>query len=359
MSTMETPVVPMAVDGGYGQSLATQTMMGENSRKTLFKMQQARERLARMRWDACTLVNLYPMPTSPTGYVYDSVCRQVLPAPLEDEGATWFTREKDGLRLPYSVHVQTTYYLDRLQKEDEGQDIQEILPLELMQGIVDQQNGSTGGGGRTRGGMFCVIGAKVDPFEDWKAAAFLGRESQQMTVRDAFTAAFSMMMTNFDVLYQEAEQHWAEKHSQMGRRITKEHRIAARYMKMAGVIPKLPSWIEARVKGGVPTPICPECGTEGNPGAPFCKACKAIIDPFEAYKRKLIDPFDPVGARALRRLSREQLDELGLEDLETHEEYVERLRAQVAEEETEAGGEAHPGRRGGKAKTAGKEKEKE
>lgn len=349
MSTaaLNVPAIPMdPAASGYGQSLAAQSMMGENSNKTLFKMQQARQRLSRMRWDPCTLVNLYPMPTSPTGYVYDSVCRQVLPAPLEDPNSTWMTREGDGLKLPYSLHVQTTYYLDRLQKEDEGQDVQEILPLQLMQGIVDQQNGNTGGGGMARGGMFCVIGAPTDPFVDWDAPASLGSVSALMapnapitqqeniiTVRMAFHDAFSRMMSNFERLYQDAEQHWAEKHSQMGRRITKEHRIAARYMKMAGVVPKLPPWIEARIKGGAVTPVCPECATEGIVGAIRCTRCNAWIDPAAAYRQKLIDEFDPAAARSLRRLSREVLDELGLKHFETHEQYVARLRKLAAEEE--------------------------
>jgi len=93
--------------------------------------------------------------------------------------------------------------------------------------------------------------------------------------------------------------------------------LEAQYLFHHKKIKKLPDWVlVTEMDDEAKATTCPSCGQEQGGGFK-CSNCGYILDPVLAYEAEEIEEENP----ALRRLSREQLDSMDLEHVQTSEEY--------------------------------------
>lgn len=183
-----------------------------------------------------------------------------------------------------------------------------------------------------RGGMFRYMGDH--------------NPGEQTKTRDAEMKMWDRAKKE-QVRYYRQEFRVAESYAQQGLRngiknITDNHRDIAKWLLHYKYITNLPPWVTAtRDEGDIPD-TCPRCGADVSEVGFACRSCPYIIDPYRAFQANEIEEEH----HSLRRLSREQLNELGLQHVQTLEEYRTRARNGSSEAEEEKS----PVRRGNKGK---------
>lgn len=177
-----------------------------------------------------------------------------------------------------------------------------MTPIAMANDIIKQLQP------QKRGGLFHYMGDHL-PGENPKT-------------RDSELKAMEKAKRQF-VLYAKAKYREAETFSRQasGRQlnnIVDEHRLCFQWLKHWRFIAASvePTWLTAsREEGDIPEG-CPACGAESGGGFQ-CSNCPYVFDPVAAYIADEIDDEH----QSLRRLTREQLDELGLEYVMTKDEY--------------------------------------
>jgi hypothetical protein len=117
-------------------------------------------------------------------------------------------------------------------------------------------------------------------------------------------------------LYQQAE---AEFHvpSRAGlRNITSMHRLATQYLMHYHMVKMVPAWLSETRDEETILAHCPSCGAEPNADAFKC-TCGYVVDAYRAFQLGEIEDEH----HSLRRLTREQLDQLGLKHVKTMDEF--------------------------------------
>jgi hypothetical protein len=118
-------------------------------------------------------------------------------------------------------------------------------------------------------------------------------------------------------LFREAEGFFQQPARHGLRNITENHRLAATWLTHYHYLPLIPAWVTAsREEGDIPE-SCARCGKDVSEAGFACGDCGYIIDPARAYRANEIEEEH----HSLRRLTRDQLDELGLQHVQTAEEY--------------------------------------
>jgi hypothetical protein len=185
-----------------------------------------------------------------------------------------------------------------------------ITPIALANDLVGQLRP------QKRGGLFHYMGDHL-PGENPKT------KEEELKVWDKAKAEMVRYMKQ---KYREAEGFYQQPARKGLSNIVEEHRLSCQWLLHYRFLTGIPAWLTAtREEGDVPD-ACPGCGQE--PGAGFaCGNCGYIMNPLSAYQLGEIDD----DHHSLRRLTREQLDELGLDYVMTKDEYREERRKQVAE----------------------------
>lgn len=123
----------------------------------------------------------------------------------------------------------------------------------------------------------------------------------------------------YEKVFDWAEQRAAEKNKTAWGSVTSMHRQVALWMLHRGRISKLPSWVSERKPLDHVQKHCPRCGSELNDKGYSCAKCNRVDKPYLAFKDGAIGPDDP----ALKRCTREELDNLGLVNVKTLDEEIE------------------------------------
>lgn len=175
-----------------------------------------------------------------------------------------------------------------------------MTPISLARDIVWQMQP------QKRGGLFCYLGDHC-PGENPKT-----REDEL----EALDKAKKEMIRHMRAKYREAEGFFQQTSRKGLQNIVEEHRLSCQWLLHFRYLTQIPQWLTAtREEADVPD-ACTSCGEEAGGGF-SCGKCGYIFDPKAAY---LADEIED-DHQSLRRLSREELDELGLEYVMTREEY--------------------------------------
>lgn len=126
--------------------------------------------------------------------------------------------------------------------------------------------------------------------------------------------------------------YWSDKSNNGFRSITRVDRIIAQWLAHRKFYTKMPEWVTVKRPIGSAAPKdCPKCGAELSDKGYACAKCGRVDKPYEAFVDGEIKPDHP----ALKRCSREQLDALGLKEVQTLEE--ERLELQTSPDDKKKG----------------------
>lgn len=197
-----------------------------------------------------------------------------------------------------------------------------ITPIALANDIVGQLEPMD------RGGLFQYMGDhlpgehpdnRFDP--EMKKTVLCKRSLEELSALDKAKKA---MVKNFRRMYREAEGFFQQPARKALQNITENHRRAAQWLFHYRLISTLPPWVSATAaddQGLIPD-LCTRCGADISEAGFACPECNFIMDAFGAYQAGEIEEEH----HAMRRLSREQLDVLGLQHILTLAEYREAKR---------------------------------
>lgn len=250
----------------------------------LAEVRKVHKRMAESRTIPATIVNL-------------------LPWEIQAQGVHLMYSDMTIPRCPigqaFELKVIRTYKIDI---EDKGGRFgaDAVTPIALANDIIQQLRP------QKRGGLFQYLGDHV-----------LGENPK---TRDdemkALDRAKKEMVRYFRQLFREAEGFYQQSSRRGLVNIVEGHRLACQWLLHFRYITQVPAWLTAtREEGDVPD-ACPSCGTEAGGGF-SCGACGYIFDPAAAYQAEEIED----DHQSLRRLSREELDGLGLDYVMTKDEY--------------------------------------
>lgn len=211
----------------------------------------------------------------------------------------------------YVLKVIDVYKVDIEDKGGRfGADV--VTPIAMANDIIRQLQP------QKRGGMFHYMGNH--------------RPGENPKTRDlelkAMDKAKKEMVRYFRQLYREAEGFYQQSSRRGLVNIVEGHRLACQWLLHYRYISQVPAWLTAtREEGDVPD-ACTSCGAEAGGGF-SCTGCGYIFDPLVAYQAGEIED----DHHSLRRLSREQLDQIGLEYVMTKDEYRAARRKEATDPE--------------------------
>jgi hypothetical protein len=292
--------------------------------KELSGIARLRMRMRNTRWDQITLVNLHPWSLCATGAIHTDMRINAALPPTNEESIRLATSE--GRKLSYASHLFTDYKIVNVPNESGDQTYEEVLPVSLALDYMYQHNNSM----RNRvGGLFCYSGTLppyqlLDDGADVKAwlpgdfgqspdtVTSIGLQEAIDGAHRAQLAYYSQRMDAIDVIY--ANELRGKRPGQSRSEIGPNDRKMCEMLKFWGVIQKWPGWYTPKNMAAQPPRECPQCGHEAKASAMKCTngQCTHIFEPYEAYKAMLIDVDTPGAKLALRRLTKDQLVELGL-----------------------------------------------
>jgi hypothetical protein len=226
-----------------------------------------------------TLLNFHPWPIMPSGPHHTS---RVIPA--------------CNIGEPYALYVFDTPAIDLADRGAKWK-VTGIWPIQLARDVIAQND-------PRHGGLVCYRGTGLP--------GKLRDEEANADVKAATAEARKIQMEYYFALAQEAQK--AMQNKDTVRNITTRHRLAAQYLHHWKLIKDLPEWITARTTlEDAPKTFCDGCGKEVSPLGFKCSACEYITNPAMAYEKGEIDEEH----RSLPRLTRPQLDGLGLHHIQT------------------------------------------
>lgn len=202
-----------------------------------------------------------------------------------------------------------------------------LTPITLANDLINQLDPMK------RGGLFQYMGDhapgqhpdnRIDP--ETKKTILSPRSIRELADLEKAKKA---MVKNFRIMHREAEGFFQQPARKALQNITENHRLAALWLFHYRLIPVLPAWVTAQFNEGDLAPdACPKCGDDIGGGF-GCTNCNYIVDPMGAYQAGEIEEEH----HAMRRLTREALDSLGLTDVLTLAEYREAKRSGEIEED--------------------------
>lgn len=250
-------------------------------------------------WKKASVIRLLPWTLT-----LDGVCHQQrqIPGVPQDEQAwkNFIPRVtlKGGISIPYIHHIVADPYITvgsymrGVSAQDSYASIKGFvdMPIALAQDMV-QQNARF----ESQGGMIAYEGVH-SPGEN---------ESTELEI------AFSTMTQHLDAKLRQAEEAYVSQNKHQLREVTRRNRWAVQYLLNAGLIAQPPHWFTERMEGSKEQSTkCPNCQTRVNSAALSC-TCGFILQPHKAYGVTFSEE-TPGGVIALRRLTKEQLEGLGL-----------------------------------------------
>lgn len=261
----------------------------------LQEVQKVHRRMSEVGTLAATVVNMLPWPVQASGIhlMYDDM--RIPACPIDQ---------------PYILKVISIYKVDLEDKGGRfGADV--VTPIAMANDIVRQMQPMK------RGGMFQYVGdhrpgENPNPVKrEW--------ELKQMDLMKR------MMVKHFRIKYREAEAYYQQNNRRGLMNIVDEHRLSTQWLLYHRLLTTQPTWLTAtREEADVPD-SCSSCGQET--GAGFgCSNCGYILNPMAAFLAEEIED----DHQSLRRLTREQLDELGLNYVQTSAEYRAMRRQQAS-----------------------------
>lgn len=260
-------------------------------------------------WQAASVVNLHPFQLYPTGVLYKELKIQGVPRVRDAWDAAPKLTLSNGVKLPYFKHVfnmPDITIAPRVQGSELSPEVNSgihtTLPRHFAADILQQNNTPY-----TRGGVFAYEGDH-EPFTNPKTVDVEMERCEK---------AHANAITYYNQLLQEANNFHASGNSILIRELgkSKYHRWAVTYLRLLGQLSKDPVWFNEEVKSGpAVSKECKSCGQEVKAGALRCTngSCTYIFEPYLAYKEGVFDETSPGGVLALRRCTKEQLEELGL-----------------------------------------------
>jgi rubredoxin len=198
----------------------------------------------------------------------------------------------------YSRYVISEYVIDIVDKGG-GHGARPLTPISLARDFVDQQKRYE------RGGVFCYLGDHLPGENPDKRKAL---EELQMLEK-----ARKELIAYYDKRIQKANSEWVKPNKQGLLNIDDLDRLAARYLMHWKFLKSEPPWLTQLRSEMEVASVCPKCRVEVNVGAAECKVCGYVLDPKALYELGEIDEEH----HALRRLSRETLDSMGLKHVPT------------------------------------------
>lgn len=235
----------------------------------------------------------------------------LLPWEVQGQGRYLMYSDMTVPRCPigqaYEMKVISSYKIDIEDKGGRfGADV--VTPIALVNDIVKQLQA------QKRGGLFHYMG-------DHKPGENPKTRDVELKAMDK---AKKQMVLYMKQKYREAEGFYQQPSRRGLSNITEEHRLSCMWLLHYRFISVQPAWLTAsREEGDVPD-ACPSCGDEAGGGF-ACGKCGYIFDPMAAYEAEEIGD----DHQSLRRLSREQLDSLGLDYVLTKDEFRAARRKEV------------------------------
>lgn len=272
---------------GFTQQEVIMNVQGRNEEEDekLAEVRKVHRRMAEVGTIPATIIWMHPWPGQADGryLMYDDMSIPVCP-----------------IGQSYVQKIIRHYKIDIEDKGGRfGADV--ITPIALANDIHQQFERLK------RGGLFRYMGDHL-PGENPKT-----REKEM----GDWDKAKKAQIRYYRQLFREAEQFFQQPSRHGLRNITENHRLAASWLTHFKYVPILPAWVTAtREEADIPE-MCPKCGSDISAAGYACSKCGNIIDPVRAYQDGEIEE----DHHAMRRLSREQLDELGLQHIDTLEEY--------------------------------------
>lgn len=171
-------------------------------------------------------------------------------------------------------------------------------------------------------GVFCFIGLPEDlTREDWRNKKSPEAQHGGRTYGQVFDDTRASGIVDM-----QEQLRMGNEDSRQKKNPTERSKASARRLKVLGLIKEIPDWVEKQRDVTVKIPNCPNCQRPCEPGAAQCtnQNCNYIIDPEKAYSIGAISEDN----LALERLTRKQVDEMGISDYvaETLEEKKKRLK---------------------------------
>lgn len=215
-------------------------------------------------------------------------------------------------------HVIRKYKVDGKELGEDRRSFAPLFPIALANEFETQANGQQTGG-------VVVYAGDHDPEKDPK-------------LQEKIAAAKNRLREYATKLFQEAQEESRRQGGPRKNFIGSQHIEAAAWLYHRGLIDKKPEWLSlTRDEAALEEP-CPVCKFDQNKkGALRCgnAGCGYVFDPYNAFLLGIIGPDDSKDKLALSRLSREQLDELGLHEIKSLGERV-KPKHKKAEKKAEA-----------------------
>lgn len=327
-----TPGVPQGVSSHIADQVAGQMQRWTpNQRKDMQAVREVHDTMRAMPWQKASLVSLHLWPLHAQGYLHHDLRINAAPVTTDDRLPKLET--KNGRKLSFVQHVFPSYIVATKPTESGDQTAYPIMPLDFALDFIRQHQS----GQRDEGGLFCYVGTQT-PFENWDAAAYIPQQTvtnsadlTSITVREALEQAHSRQLEFYLRMFSQAQDSHSASDKRERRNISANQRKIAQVLRAWGVIQQDPPWLVVQKIDGAPPRECPVCGKEASsPKALLCRngSCTHIFEPFQAYQDGHIDLDTPGATLALRRLTKDQLKELGLYPVvKPRAEHIEDLKA--------------------------------
>lgn len=291
------------IPDGYNQNEVIIPTVGRNDEEDekLAEVRKVHRRMAEIHVLKATVINLCPWPIQGQGpyLMYDDTRIPACP-----------------IGTAYVRKVFETYKVDI---EDKGGRFgaDAITPINLASDLVKQLEPMK------RGGLFCFIGDHLPgESKDEKQA------DRELKMLDKAKKEFLRYAKS---MFREAEGFFQQPNRRGLSNIVEHHRLCCQWLLHYRYITDVPAWLTATREDLDVPDQCVECGEELGPGY-SCGKCGHIVDPIGAYNHGAIDD----DHYSLRNLTREQLDEIGLDYVPTKEEYrAQRRREALGEDDGE------------------------
>lgn len=311
--------------------------LGETDRTRQNKYIEAWNDMKVRGWEPATVIQMMPYDLTLDGPVHKG--RKIRGVPVDEE--LWAAQQprlelKGGYSIPFTADVILAPEItigtrfEGSGATDSYQSLASFIDLPIMQArdCVHQQNRF-----RSQGGMFVYLGREL-PFsikEHATREAWINH-SESMLMPKAMERAFDNMMRHMNALVAQAEMAYATKNVEQLREIAgTRHFTAIQYLLNCGKIKRPPDWFTERYSSGskAKSMKCPMCRARLSEDAKNC-ACGYILDPYGTYGH-LYTEESPGGMMTVRRMSKEQLENLGLYPrIKPHMEWVAEKNAEAA-----------------------------
>ena len=292
--------------------------LGETDRTRQNKYIEAWNDIRQRGWKPATVIQMMPWDLTLDGPIHQG--RKIRGVPVDEE--LWAAQQprlelKGGYSIPFTADVILAPAItvgtrfEGSGETDSYQSIASFIDLPIMQArdCVQQQNRF-----RSQGGMFVYAGAEL-PFsikEHATQEAWINH-AESMLMPQAAERAFDSMMKHMSALVAQAEMAYATKNIGQLREIAgTRHFTAIEYLLNVGKIKRPPDWFTERYASGskAKSTKCPMCQARLSESARNC-TCGYILDPYGTYGH-LYTEESAGGLMTARRMSREQLESLGL-----------------------------------------------